>query len=86
MKKCCAYVQIKKYFLKIAFLSKNCNFSKDMNSIKQNPPIKILFSKFRYLAFSLLKIDFFDVIRHNTFQTSFDEVYILSYEKNGKIS
>ena len=58
MKKCCAYVQIKKYFSKIAFLSKNYNFSKDMNLIKQNSSIKILFSKFRYLNFSLLKIDF----------------------------
>ena len=85
VKKCCAYVQIKKYFSKIAFLSKNCNFSRNMNSIKQSSPIKVLFSKFRYLVFSLLKIDFFDVIRHNTFQTSFDEVHTFSYERDDKI-
>ena len=86
MKKCCAYVQIKKYFSKIAFLSKNCNFSKNMNSIKQSSSIKVLFSKFRYLIFSFLKIDFFDVIRYNIFQISFDEVYTFTYKKNDKIS
>ena len=85
MQICWTYVQIKKYFSKIAFLSKNCNFSKDINSIKQNSSIKILFLKFRYLIFLFLKIDFFDVIRHNIFQISFDEIHIFTYEKNDKI-
>ena len=67
MKKCCAYIKIKFFFLKIAFLTKNYKFSKNINSIKQNSLIKILFSKFQNLIFSFLKINFFDIIRHNIF-------------------